>query len=269
VLFTIFYNVSFFRFLLAVVAVAVVGASVYLFFETNRKFNALNEIEPRAEAIYSSWLQQNNCNDSNENLEPCLAYTEQFSTWRSQIKEYKERKTQRPEFKAYMFLKELDAKNIPDLNSGGWASLAAACAVFLLFTFLIIRLLGGKKKTKLPYKIDRLKKEPSFKPTAAVPAKPTASHWQAKPIKVHVALLRKAAECAKSEPAQAISYLEQAMEGSLGSKLSISALLLSGSLRLKNKIGEKLGREQLQKVISTSPQSSEAKKAQNVLNSFK
>jgi len=254
-----------------VIAVAVVGASVYLFFEIGRKYNALNEIEPRAEAIYSSWLQQNNCNDKNENLEPCVAYTEQFTEWRSQIKQYKERKAQRPEFKAYMFLKELDAKNVPDLNSGGWASLAAACAVVLLLTFLIVRLLGGKKKTKSKdrptYKIDRLKKEPTLKQTTASPKQ--TSHWQAKPIKVHVALLRKAAECAKGDPAQAIGYLDQAMEGSLGSKLSISALLLSGGLRLKNKIGEKLGREQLQKVISTSPQSSEAKKAQMVLNAFK
>jgi len=263
--------VSFFRFLLVVVAVAVVGASVYLFYQVQRKYDALNEIEPKAEAIYSSWLKQNNCNDKNENLEPCLAYTEQFTTWRSQIKEYKERKAQSPEFKAYVFLKELDAKNVPDLNSGGWASLAAACAVLLLFTFLITRLLGGKKKNKTQtptYKIDRLKKEPTVKQTAAAPIQ-TSTRWQTKPIKVHVALLRKAAECAKGDPAQAIGYLDQAMEGSLGAKLSTSALLLSGSLRLKNKIGDKLGREQLQKVISASPQSSEAKKAQMVLNAFK
>ena len=263
---------GFLRFLLVIVAVAVVGASGYLFFETQRKYNALNDIEPRAEAIYSSWLQQNNCNETNGNLEPCIAYTEQFKEWRSQIKQYKERKAQRPEFKGYMFLKGLDAQYIPDLNSGGWASLGAACTVLLLFTFLFVRLLGGKKKTKSkdrPSKIDRLKKEPTLKQASPPPTKQTATPWQTKPIKVHVALLRKAAECAKSEPAQAISYLEQAMEGSLGSKLSISALLLSGGLRLKNKIGEKLGREQLQKVISASPQSSEAKKAQNVLNSFK
>ncbi|MDR2583094.1 MAG: hypothetical protein LBC75_06405 [Fibromonadaceae bacterium] len=254
---------KFFRVLLVMVVVAVVGASIYLFFETERKYNALNEIEPRAEAIYSSWLQQNNCN---ENLEPCLAYSEQFREWRSQMKQYKERKVESPEFKSYIFLKELDAQNVPDLNSGGLASLAAACAVLLLFIFLLVHILGSEKKTKNTYKIDRLKIEPSFKSSATSRQN---TPWQAKPIKVHVALLRKAAECAKNEPAQAISYLDQAIEGSLGSKLSTSALLLSGSLRLKNKIGEKQGREQLQKVISTSPQSSEAKKAQMVLNAFK
>jgi hypothetical protein len=255
--------VKFFRNFLVLVAVVVVGAAVYLFFETERKYNALNEVEPRAEAIYSSWLQQNNCN---ENLEPCLVYSEQFGKWRSEMKEYKQRKAESPEFKGYLFLKELDAQHVPDFNSGGLASLAAACAVLLLVTFLITRILGGQKKTKMPYKIDRLKIEPSFKQ-----ADPKQAHapWHAKPIKVHVALLRKAAECAKSEPVQAISYLDQAIEGSLGSKLSVSALLLSGSLRLKNKIGEKQGREQLQKVISASPQSSEAKKAQMVLNAFK
>jgi len=245
------------------IAVAVVGTSVFLFFETERKYNTLNEIEPKAEAIYSSWLQQNNCS---ENFEPCLAYSEQFTEWRSQIKEYKERKAQSLEFRCYLFLKELDEQNVPDLNSGGLASLGAACAVLLLFTFLLVRLLGIKKK-QIPYRIEHLKKEPSFKPIVAL--KQAKTPWQAKPIKVHVALLRKAAECAKNEPAQAISYLDQAMKGSLGSKLSVSALLLSGSLRLKNKIGEKQGREQLQKVISASPQSSEAKKAQMVLNTFK
>jgi len=257
--------VSFIRALLVIIALTAVGGAAYLFFETERKYNALNEVEPRAEAIYSSWLQQNNCN---ENLEPCLAYTEQFTEWRNQMKQYKERKAQSPEFKGYIFLKDLDAQHVPDLNSGGWASLGAASAVLLLFTFLIVKLLGAQKKNKIPYKIENLKKEPSFKPTATVPRQ-TATHWQAKPIKVHVALLRKAAECAKSEAAQAISYLEQAMEGNLGPKLSVSALLLSGSLRLKNKINEKQGREQLQKVISTSPQSAEAKKAQMMLNTFK
>jgi hypothetical protein len=256
--------VKLFRTFIVLLVVAAIGASVFLFFETERKYNALNEVEPRAEAIYSSWLQQNNCN---ENLEPCLAYSEQFAEWRSQMKQYKQRKAESPEFKSYIFLKELDTQHVPDLNSGGLASLAAACAVLLLFTLLLVRLLSDQKKTKMPYKIDRLKIEPSFKQAAA--PRQANTPWHAKPIKVHVALLRKAAECAKSEPVQAISYLDQAIEGSLGSKLSVSALLLSGSLRLKNKIGEKQGREQLQRVISVSPQSSEAKKAQMVLNAFK
>jgi len=257
--------VKFFRVFLVILVLAVIGASVFLFFETERIYNALSEIEPRAEAIYSSWLQQNN-NSCNENLEPCLVYSEQFTEWRSQIEQYKQRKLQSPEFKSYVFLKELDEQHVPDLNSGGLASLAAACAVLLLFILLLVRI-SGDRKTKISYKSERLKKEPSSKQTAS--PRQTNTHWQAKPIKVQVALLRKAAECAKGEPAQAISYLEQAIEGSLGSKLSVSALLLCGSLRLKNKIGEKQGREQLQKVISVSPQSSEAKKAQMALNTFK
>jgi len=255
--------VKFVRFLLVTIVVAAIGAAFYLFFETERKYSALSEVEPRAEAIYSSWLQQNNCN---ENLEPCLAYSEQFTEWRSQMKKYKQRKMESPEFKGYIFLKELDTQYIPDFNTGGLGSLAAASLVLLLFTILLTRLLGGQKKARIPYKIERLKIEPSFK---ASTSKQANVPWHAKPIKVHVALLRKAAECAKSEPVQAISYLDQAMEGSLGSKLSVSALLLSGSLRLKNKIGEKQGKEQLKKVISVSPQSSEAKKAQMMLNAFK
>jgi hypothetical protein len=257
-------NVKFFRIFLVLLVVAAISASIFLFFETERKYNTLNEVEPRAEAIYSSWLQQNNCN---ENLEPCLAYSEQFAEWRSQMEQYKQRRAQSPEFQGYFFLKRLDEEHVPDLNSGGLASLGAAGAVLLLFTILLVRLLGGQKKNKSPYKIDRLKKEPSFKQTAAT--RQANTPWHAKPIKVQVALLRKAAECAKGEPMQAISYLEQAIEGSLGAKLSVSALLLCGGLRLKNKIGEKQGREQLQRVISVSPQSSEAKKAQTVLNAFK
>jgi len=247
------------------IAVGAVGASVYIFFETERKYNALSELEPRAEAIYSSWLRQND-KGCDEDLEPCLAYSEQFAEWRSQMEQYKQRTMQSPEYKSYVFLKELDEQHVPDLNSGGLASLAAACAVLLLFTFLLLRLSGGRR-TQISYKSERVKKEPSSKQTAA--PKKANTPWHAQPIKVQVALLRKAAECAKSEPVQAISYLEQAIEGSLGSKLSVSALLLCGSLRLKNKIGEKQGREQLQKVISTSPQSSEAKKAQMALNTYK
>jgi len=254
--------VKFVRTILVILVAAVIGASLYLFFDTERKYNALSEVEPRAEAIYSSWLRQNNCN---ENLEPCLAYSEQFTEWRSQMKQYKQRKLERPEFKGYLFLKGLDEQYIPDVNLGGLASLGAACAALLLFTALLLHFLGGEKKTKIPYKIDRLKIEPPFSAKKTI----SSSSWHAKPINVQVALLRKAADCAKKEPAQAINYLDQAIQGSLGSKLSTSALLLSGSLRLKNKIGEKQGREQLQKVISASPQSSEAKKAQMVLNAFK
>jgi hypothetical protein len=112
-----------------------------------------------------------------------------------------------------------------------------------------------------------LKKEPAFKQTGQVSRQSSTKPAPGK-LKAQ-ALLQKAAECAESNPAQAIDYLEQAIEGSLSTKLSAPALLLSGSLRLKNKIGEKLGREQLEKVISASPKSSEAEKAQMVLNTFK
>jgi hypothetical protein len=66
---------------------------------------------------------------------------------------------------------------------------------------------------------------------------------------------------------QAISYLEQVLEGT-NSKLLPMALLLCGSLRVKNKLGEKQGREQLRKVIETVPGSPEATKAQSVLDAF-
>jgi hypothetical protein len=136
-------SVKFIRNFFVMLVIAAVGGSVFLFSETERKYHALAEVEPRAQAIYSSWLEQNSCN---ENLEPCLAYSEQFAEWRTQMEQYKQRKMQSPEFKGYLFLKELDEQHLPDLGSGGMASLAAACAILLLFTFLLASLLGEKKK---------------------------------------------------------------------------------------------------------------------------
>ena len=257
-------SVKFIRIFLIVLSIAVASAAVILFFETERKYLALNEAEPRAQAVYSNWLKQNYCD---ENSEPCTAYSEQFNEWLLQMEQYRQRKMQSPEFQCYFFLKELDEFHVPDLNSGGLASLVAVCAAFLLITLLIVYLLGGRQ---------RLKAKPAFKPkqTESIPeqAKPTIEerlHSAPASRQGSLALLKKAAECADSEPVQAISYLEQAIEGSLDTKLSDLALLLCGSLRLKSKMGEEQGREQLQKIISASPQSSEAKKAQMALDAFK
>jgi len=44
---------------------------------------------------------------------------------------------------------------------------------------------------------------------------------------------------------------------------------MCGSLRLKNKIGKRQGKKQLNKIISDSPESLEAQKAKAVLETFK
>jgi len=238
-----------FRTFVTLAAIALVTFVVVLFFQTERLSKKLNEIMLSSEANFSSWEKENNCL---EDPLPCTDYSTQFKNWQSQFEVYKESKEKSHKFQVYSFLKDLDEQYVPNLNSGGKASLALSGTLFLLWFLLIVYLLGGKKKTKIPsIKIQTIPKQ-NFKPKPDVQA-----------------LLRKAAECEENEPMQAISYLEQAIEGSLSTKLSLAALLMCGSLRLKNKIGEEQGRKQLNKVISNSPQSPEAEKAKTVLDMFK
>jgi hypothetical protein len=260
---------NFFRVFIAAFAVTLVAAAVALFFYTERSSKALNDVRPNAEAMYSNWEKQSNCL---ENPQPCADYSQQFTAWLSQFEQYKENKEQRPLFQYYKFLKELDGQYASELNSGGLAALALASSVLLLFVFSIVHLLGGQKKAKthMEIKIERPTKKPeSAYPRPYTPQKPavTAAVSENKPD-INM-LLRKATECSEDEPMQAISYLEQAIEGSLSTKLSLPALLLCGSLRLKNKIGEDKGREQLQKILSAAPASPEAEKAKTVLDTFK
>jgi hypothetical protein len=241
---------SFFSKLIKLTAIAVVVAAVYLFVKTERLDKQLTEIKPKAEANFADWQQQNNC--LVDSL-PCADYTTQFRSWLSQFELYKENKEKTLQFRAYRFLKELDGLYAPNLNSNGKAALALLCSAVLLWFLLVARLFGGKKK-----KINT----PSIKTRSIIPpeinAQPDAQ-----------ALLRKAAECAEKEPAQAINYFEQALKESLSAKLTAPTLLMCGSLRLKNKIGKKQGKKQLNKIISDWPQSLEAQKAKTVLETFK
>jgi hypothetical protein len=236
---------KFFRTLITLAVIGIVVAAVYLFIKTERLDKQLNEIKPRAEANFSDWEKQNNCL---EDPLPCADYSTQFKNWLSQFELYKESKEKTPQFQAYLFLKGLDELYAPpNLNSGGKATLALSCVFVLLWLFLISRLLGEKKKPRIP----------SIKTRISFPAKLSTQ-----------TLLRKATKCAENEPAQAINYLEQALEGSLSTKLAISTLLMCGSLRLKNKIGKEQGKKQLNKVMSDSPESQEAQKAKTVLDTF-
>jgi len=138
-----------------------------------------------------------------------------------------------------------------------------------------IELDSPKKATPKPESKQELKPEPKAepksepKPEPKLEPAPSAKATKAANSPDGNALLNKATECAETEPMQAISYLEQALEGSLGTKLSLHALLLCGSLRLKNKIGEERGREQLGQIISSEPESEDAAKAKTVLETFK
>jgi hypothetical protein len=275
------------RTFITLLALVLIAAAAALFFQTEQKNKKMNDVKSSSEAAYSSWVEQNNCV---KKPLPCESYSKQFEEWLSQFEIYKERKEQSPMFQGYVFLKNLDEQYFPDYDSGGWASLGIACALLLLFVLLIS--LDGKKKTKTPYtkpkisvkevesssvkklepkklpkskNIPEPKKQPEPKksPELSLPKPSDISKPDA------LSLLKKATECAEDEPMQAINYLEQAIKGSLSSKLFAPAMLLCGSLRLKNKIEEKQGAEQLQKIISASPQSSEAKKAQEALNTFK
>jgi hypothetical protein len=241
---------SFFSKLIKLTAIAAVIAAVYLFVKTERLDKQLTEIKPKAEANFADWQQQNKC--LVDSL-PCAEYSAQFKSWLSQFELYKEKKEKTPQFRGYRFLKELDELYAPKLNSGGKAALAVLCSGVLLWFLLVARLFGGKKK-----KIST----PSIKTRSTAPpksdSKPDAQ-----------TLLRKAAECAENEPKQAIKYFEEALKKSLSAKLAAPALLMCGSLRLKNKIGKRQGKKQLNKIISDSPQSIEAQKAKAVLETFK
>ncbi len=247
------------RVFITFLAIVLVAAAVAVFLYTDRQSKSLIKVKGTSELMYEQWKMQNGCLEDPKACDDS-AYSKQFNSWFSQFLQYKASKEQTPQFKYYQFLKELDELYVPDLNSGGLVALGAGCVSLIIFFILIAYLSGGQKKVKAP-KYDKTAKRESVsksKAYQAVSSKPDAQ-----------ALLSKAAKCADSEPAQAISYLEQAIEGSLSSKLSVSALLLCGSLRLKNKIGEEQGKRQLQRVIALSPQGQEGKKAQIVLDTFK
>jgi len=268
---------KFIRIFIAVLAVMLVAAAAAVFFYAEWRGKTIDDVKLKAEAVYSNWKKQSNCL---ENPEPCAGYSEQFNNWLSDFERYTKNREKRPEVQLYLFFKNLDQEYIPlpDYNLGGRTSLALSCALVLLLAILMLSLLKGKKKklkityvgaedivktpqTKLSKGVEALPRKATLATTAAVAktaSKPDINDF-----------LRKATECADTEPMQAISYLEQAIGGSLGTKLSLPALLLCGSLRLKNKIGESKGKEQLQKIISASPASPEAERAKVVLNTFK
>jgi hypothetical protein len=246
--------VKVFRFFITILAIALVAVAVYFFFLIEKKSKRLDADKLRGEAIYAEITESNG--------EDYL----KFQNWLL----YKENWEKEPKVQAYFFLRELDDTYIPELNSGGWASLAICCALVFLFAMLLLTIAktkppAEKAKPAANYREQYRAERPSAeKPRAA--EKPAAKKSKSK-TEIQD-LLRKAAKSAESEPMQAISYLEQTFEESLATKLSIAALLLCGSLRLKNKIGEEQGKEQLRKVISESPNSSEAKKAKMVLDTF-
>jgi hypothetical protein len=258
--------VTVFRFFVKIISVALVAAAVYFFLIIEKKSERLNADMLKGQAIYSEITESNN--------EDLL----RFKAWLA----YKENWEKEPKVQAYLFLKELDETYIekhvetyiPGISLGGKASLGICSLLVLLFAMLLCML----TKTKTDAKPKPAARNTSYRDTYRDTERNTYAEQprteklnaaaSGKPKPDAQALLRKAAKCAENEPMQAISYLEQALEESLGSKLSVSALLLCGSLRLKNKIGEEQGREQLRKVISESPNSSEAKKAKVVLDTF-
>jgi hypothetical protein len=262
-----------FRILIVLLAIAAIAASFAVFFDTEQKIKKMNEIKPQAEAMYAEWSAHNNCI---EEPKACEAYSGQYSEWKLRFDNYRERKEQSPEFQFYSKLKEFDKEYAGELDHGGLASLSAASLALFFFAFLLFVLLKRKKKKPEPSK-SRFETMPNLesaykprpKPELAEKPEPELKPMQKKEKPDAQALINKASECAESSPMQAISYLEQALESISDNSLRDSVLLLCGSLRVKNKIGESLGAEQLKKIIEASPQSSEAKEAEKILSAFK
>lgn len=236
-------------------AIAIVAASQALFFEIEQEYKTLSDIKPRAEATHQEWVKKNDCDKTPV---PCEVYSKQFKSWLSRYEDHKEQKEQGKKFKAYFYLKKIDEEYASklDYDRGGFTALTLGSIALIVFAFILVLDFIGEKKIKITY--PKIPQKPS----------PRADRKIAKKDKPDVqALIKKATECASKEPMQAISYLEQVLENG-GTKLQSPALLLCGSLRIKNKIGEKQGREQLKKIIETAPQSPEAKKAKSVLDAF-
>ncbi|MDR2580396.1 MAG: hypothetical protein LBC85_05325 [Fibromonadaceae bacterium] len=281
-----------FRILIAVLAIAAVAVSQALFFETEQRSKKLNEVKPLAVASFSEWEQQSNCA---EEPQPCEAYTEIFKNWLMEFEQYERRKNETPKFQAYLLFKYIDKKYAKSLglNYGGLASLVLCNLLLLILSFLAVILLGAEKKAKEPKpKKEKPKKpepkskpkpepipepmpepepEPMLEPEPMPEPEPEPIPEPEPPVrkkdKLEVqALIEKAIDCAESSPMQAISYLEQALEGDISDKLFMPALMLCGGLRVKHEIGVNQGREQLQKIIEASPLSSEAKEAEKLLN---
>ncbi|MCL2100341.1 MAG: hypothetical protein FWH22_01350 [Fibromonadales bacterium] len=264
-----------FRIFLAFITVAFVAAAVALFFYAEQSAGKLGRtfehVKQTADVAYSNWeAEKQKSSYCVENQQLCDELSEQYSdqldNWVQQVEEQLKLREQSPIFQYSLFFKELDEQFIPELNSGGLAFLGVICVLLLLIVLSIVYLLGGVKKSEKSEK--PAAKTKTIEKPKPVPQREAASVTVAIKIDANT-LLRKATECADSEPMQAISYLEQAIEGSLSTKLAAPALLLCGSLRLKNKIGEDRGREQLQEIIKASPESSEAGKAQTMLDAFK
>jgi hypothetical protein len=271
--------VKLFRAFIVTLTIIITTTIVASFFYAERNIKAidkaLDSVKLSVKTAYSNWeKEKQNSTFCNENSQRCDKASEQYSEslkdWVSQTERIFNARKQKPIFQGYLLMNKLDKEHVPDLDSKGLASLASACAL-LLFIFSIIYLLSSPKKNKSPrieVKLEKLtkKSESAFQQKAFTTTFATTAKTSVKPD-INV-LLCKATECSESDPMQAISYLEQAIEESLGTKLSLPALLLCGSLRLKNKIGEEKGKEMLQKIISNSPQSPEAEKAKTVLDTF-
>jgi hypothetical protein len=244
-----------FRILIAMAIIAAASASMALFFEIEQQALELSETKPRAADMHQDWIKQNNCIKTPV---PCETYSKQFKEWLSKFEQYQKQKEQETKFKAYFFLKKIDEEYAEGLglNHGGLTALTLYSFTLFIISLALL-LAGGERKIKVSY--PKIPKNPSTGSTQKLKLKKEKPDVQA--------LITKAAECAETVPLQAISYLEQVLEGA-NSKLLPSALLLCGSLRVKNKLGEKQGREQLRKVIEIVPGSPEAKKAQSVLDTF-
>ncbi|MCL2283185.1 MAG: hypothetical protein FWC26_07700 [Fibromonadales bacterium] len=266
--------INFFRIFLAAFATTLVAAAMALFFHTEQRSKILDDSK-------AQWAKAD--------IEHPNKDSEQYRSERLKFEQFREYEEGKLQFQCYLFLRDLDEEYVPDLQTGGLASLGLAGILLMLLVLSIVYLLGNQKKN-IEVKIDKPVRRPEFAKTASIKTAATKEDWaepaRAMPKTEQTAtftaaapkpstgvnvndLLRKAVECDEKEYMQAITYLEQAIDGSLQSKLPLSALLLCGSLRLKHKVGKDKGKEQLEKIISASPQSSEAQKAQTVLDTFK
>jgi|GEM_PF-1811545 len=300
--------VNFLRVFFAAFTVTLVAAAVTLFFYTDRQYKIFDKTRVGAKAAFTDWEKQSSCIDDPRACDEYSIQFRNWMQQLEFFIEAKEQKPQFQYYRFLKDLDEQYVSELKSGGLASLGTASALLLLFVFSIVYLMggkknpKTLPVSLKAMPRSRLDaspptrkvgplptpkpetsptpKLETQPTQKtetpPTPKIETPPTKKTEYVPPPKTAKiatppdgnSLLRKATDCAETEPMQAISYLEQALEGSLGSKLSLHALLLCGSLRLKNKIGEDKGREQLQQVISSEPESEDAAKAKTVLETF-
>ncbi|GHV14575.1 hypothetical protein AGMMS49938_10950 [Fibrobacterales bacterium] len=135
---------KFFRILITLLIVAVVGTAVAAFFIAERQERQIENTLQAADAGYLAWAEQNKCL---VNPKPCTPYSKTILNWKIQIAEYKSAKEKSPNHQIFATFKSFDEKYLAFAYLSGRASLAVFSVFGLLIALAVFVLLSGKKNS--------------------------------------------------------------------------------------------------------------------------